>query len=82
MDDVVVDKAAHDMHNGVHLADIGEELISQALALAGAAHQPAMSTNSMVAGVYFSGWYISASLSSRWSGTATTPIFGSMVQNG
>ena len=43
---------------------------------------PAMSTNSMVAGVYFSGWYISASLSSRWSGTATTPIFGSMVQNG
>ena len=40
MDDVVVDKAAHDMHNGVHLADIGEELISQALALAGAAHQP------------------------------------------
>ena len=44
--------------------------------------RPAMSTNSSVAGVYFSGWYISASTSSRWSGTATTPVFGSMVQKG
>ena len=42
---------------------------------------PAISTNSMVAGVILSGWYISASLSSRGSGTATTPTFGSMVQN-
>ena len=44
--------------------------------------RPAMSTNSSVAGVYFSGWYISASTSSRLSGTATTPVFGSMVQKG
>ena len=44
--------------------------------------RPAMSTNSMVAGVYFSGWYISASLSRRLSGTATMPTLGSMVQNG
>ena len=41
-----------------------------------------MSTNSMMAGVYFSGWYISASTSSRLSGTGTTPVFGSIVQNG
>ena len=44
--------------------------------------RPAMSTNSSVAGVYFSGWYISASTSSRLSGTATMPVFGSMVQKG
>ena len=43
---------------------------------------PAMSTNSMMAGVYFSGWYISASTSRRLSGTGTTPVFGSIVQNG
>ena len=44
--------------------------------------RPAMSTNSMTAGVFLSGWYISASLSSRSSGTATMPTLGSMVQNG
>ena len=44
--------------------------------------RPAMSTNSMTAGVFLSGSYISASLSSRASGTATTPTLGSMVQNG
>ena len=43
---------------------------------------PAMSTNSMTAGVVFFGWYISVSLSSRSSGTATTPTLGSMVQKG
>ena len=44
--------------------------------------RPAMSTNSMTAGVFLSGRYISASLSSRASGTATTPTLGSMVQKG
>ena len=44
--------------------------------------RPAMSTNSITAGVFLSGLYISASLSSRASGTATTPTLGSMVQNG
>ena len=44
--------------------------------------RPAISTNSMVVGVYFSGWYMSASTSSRLSGTATTPTLGSMVQKG
>ena len=43
---------------------------------------PAMSTNSITAGVVFSELYISVSLSRRASGTGTTPTFGSMVQNG
>ena len=49
----VVVKAAHHMDDGVHLADIGEELVAQALALGWRrCTRPAMSTNSMVAGVY------------------------------
>ena len=44
--------------------------------------RPAMSTNSITAGVILSGSYILASASRRASGTATVPIFGSMVQNG
>ena len=43
---------------------------------------PAISTNSMTAGVTLSGEYISHSLSSRGSGTGTMPTFGSMVQKG
>ena len=43
---------------------------------------PAISTNSITACVVFSGLYISVNLSSLSSGTATTPTFGSMVQNG
>ena len=44
--------------------------------------KPAMSTNSMTAGVFLSGSYISARWSSRSSGTATMPTLGSMVQKG
>ena len=44
--------------------------------------RPAMSTNSITACVVFSGLYISVNLSSLSSGTATTPTFGSIVQNG
>ena len=40
MGDVGVLEAAHHMHDGVDLADMGEELVAQALALGGAAHQP------------------------------------------
>ena len=38
--DVVVLEAAHHMRDGVDLADVGEELVAEALALGGAAHQP------------------------------------------
>ena len=40
MDDVGVLKAADDMHDGVHLADVRKELVAQPLALRGAADQP------------------------------------------
>ena len=43
---------------------------------------PAISTNSIIACVTFSGLYIFAKLSSLSSGTGTTPTFGSIVQNG
>ena len=39
MDDVIIIKAAHDVDDRVHLADVGQELVAQALALARAAHQ-------------------------------------------
>src|SRR5881397_2267034 len=43
---------------------------------------PAMSTNSTTAGTFFLGWTSWNSRSSRGSGTATTPTFGSTVQKG
>ena len=39
MDDVGILKAADYVDDGVHLADIGEELVSKALALGGAFYQ-------------------------------------------
>ena len=38
--DVVVLEAADDVHDGVHLADVGEELVAESFALAGALDQP------------------------------------------
>ena len=43
---------------------------------------PAMSTNSIAAGMIFDVFDIRASGSRRASGTVTTPTFGSIVQNG
>ena len=43
---------------------------------------PAMSTNSRLVGTVFSLRPRRVSVSSRGSGTATRPIFGSMVQKG
>jgi hypothetical protein len=39
VDDVVVVMGAHDVDDGVDFADVGQELVAQALALAGAAHE-------------------------------------------
>ena len=44
--------------------------------------RPAISTNSITAGVIFAELYKAASLSSLSSGTATTPTLGSIVQKG
>ena len=40
MGDVVVLEAAHDIGDGVHLADVAEELVAEAFALRRAAHEP------------------------------------------
>ena len=39
MRDIVILEAAQHVDDRIHLADVGEELVAQALALAGAAHQ-------------------------------------------
>ena len=39
VDDVAVVEAAQDVQDGVALADVGQELVAEALAAAGAAHQ-------------------------------------------
>ena len=39
MDHVRILKAAHHVHDGVHLADIGQELVAQALALGRSLYQ-------------------------------------------
>ena len=70
------------MDDGVHLADVAEELVAEALAGGGAAHQARESTNSRLVGTIFADLPIRASVASRGSGTATRPTFGSMVQNG
>ena len=44
--------------------------------------RPAMSTSSTVAGITRAECTMASSAASRASGTATTPAFGSMVQNG
>jgi hypothetical protein len=65
-----------------HLADIGQELVAQPLALGRARTRPAISTKVMRVGMICLDPAIAASLSSRGSGTATSPTFGSMVQKG
>ena len=45
-------------------------------------YNPAISTNSIIACVVFSGLYIFVNTSNLSSGTGTTPTFGSIVQNG
>jgi hypothetical protein len=39
VDDVGVFKAAHDMHDGVHFADVGKKFIAQAFAVRRAFHE-------------------------------------------
>ena len=39
MDDIIILKTAHNMHDGIALTDMGQELVAQALAVAGALDQ-------------------------------------------
>ena len=82
MGDVVILEAAQHMRHRIDLADIGEELVAQPFALGGAAHQPGNVDEGDAGGNDLGDPAIFASVSSRGSGTATSPTFGSMVQKG
>ena len=61
---------------------LARNLLPKPSPLLAPATKPAISTNSMVVGNTRSGLTISAKASKRGSGIGTTPVFGSMVQNG
>lgn len=80
--DVFIVKAAYNVHDGVGAADILKKLVAETRALARALDKTCDVNKFDNGGGLLLGWYISASLSSRSSGTATMPTFGSMVQKG
>ena len=82
MDNVCVLKAADNMTDGIHLADMAEEFIAKALALGCTAYQTCDIDKFDYRGCCFAESYISVSLARRSSGTGTTPTLGSMVQKG
>ena len=51
MDHIGIGKAAHDLKNRIHLANVAEKFIAQPLALAGTFDDPAISTNLSAAGI-------------------------------
>ena len=82
MDDVVILEATHHMRDRIDFADVCKKFIAKPSPFEAPATSPAISTNSTVVGRIRSGCTISASFSSRGSGTGTTPTLGSMVQKG
>jgi hypothetical protein len=68
--------------DGVDLADVAEELVAQAFALGRAAHQAGDVDEAELGRDDLLAAAIAASLSSRGSGTPTSPTLGSIVQNG
>ena len=83
VDHVGVFEAAHHVDDGVGFADVREELVAQALALAGAGHQAGDvdefdGGRQDALGLDDLGQLVQG----RGSGTSTTPTLGSMVQNG
>lgn len=75
-------EASQYVENRIDLADVSEELVAESFAFAGARTSPAMSTNSNCVGMIAAEPEMDASFSNLSSGTATRPMFGSMVQNG
>ena len=80
--DVVVLEAAHEMRDRVSLANVREELIAEPFALRRALDQARDVDELDDRRHDLLGLTIAAIASSRGSGTATTPTFGSIVQNG
>ena len=73
---------AHDVDDRVGLADVGQELVAQALALVRAAHEAGdvVEVDRVLDDVR--GADVSATCSRRSSRTGTTATFGSIVVNG
>jgi hypothetical protein len=80
--DVVVEEAAGDEGHGVAVADVGQELVAQALALGRAAHQAGDVDEVDPRRDDLLGGDDGGELVQARFGTATSPTLGSMVQNG
>ena len=80
--DVLVVEAAHHVDDRVGLADVAEELVAEALALGGALHEAGDVDELDRRRDDRAQWTIASRASRRASGTMTTPVFGSIVQNG
>ena len=75
-------KTAQYMCDRIHLANISKELVTKTLTLGGTTDKTG-NINKLKMGWYDGfGTASSASARRRMSGTATRPVFGSIVQNG
>jgi hypothetical protein len=70
------------MHHGIGLADVGEELVAQAFALAGPGHQAGDVDELDDGRLDLLRLDDGRQAARRGSGTSTMPTLGSMVQKG
>ena len=82
VDDVFVLKAAHDMDDGVHLANVCQKLVAKPLAPGRAAHEPGDIHELNDGGRVLFGVVHLRQHVEPFVRHGTTPTFGSMVQNG
>jgi len=76
---IAIVEAAHHMRDPVDLADVPEKLVAEPSPLETPFTSPAMSTKVSRVGTISADFASFASVSSRGSGTATSPTFGSMA---
>jgi hypothetical protein len=82
MGHVLVLEAAHHMGDRLDLADIGEELVAEPSPVEAPRTSPAMSTKGRAASARSRPTWRAWQRVEALIGTATSPTFGSMVQNG
>ena len=82
MDNLSAFETANHMNDSVYFPDMREKFVPEPFSFGSAFDQSGDIYKLDNGRRYLSGSYILASTSSRRSGTATTPMFGSMVQNG
>jgi hypothetical protein len=80
--DVGVGEAAHDLSDRIGLANVRQELVAQALALARSAHDARDVDERDRGGKDALAAEDLGELANRGSGRFTTPTFGSIVANG